>query len=263
MVDVFDEVEEELRKERYMQMLRSWGPWVLGAAVTVVVGVAGYQGWQAWQDSVAAEASAEFVAARALEDAGDTEGAQAAYEAMVAEGPRGYATLALLHQAALARESGDNERAAQLYEQAGQRSPVELIRDLARYQAAVAGFDGLSSDDLAVRLDPLVSGGGGFSLLSRELIGAAALRDERWEEARTQYQFIQLSLDASQAMRERARDALSVILANAPAEVVEEDVVAEDLPEAADEQSQETPAPADEPSEAAAETVADEEEAGE
>ena len=43
MVDVFDEVEEELRQERYHALLRKWGPWVPGGAVTIVAGVAGYQ----------------------------------------------------------------------------------------------------------------------------------------------------------------------------------------------------------------------------
>lgn len=222
MVDVFDEVEEELRKERYMQLLRSWGPWVLGAAIAVIAAVAGYQGWRAWQDNVAASASEQFVAARALHEAGDTAGADEAYALLVAEGPRGYATLSLLHRAAIASEAGNNEEAAALYEQAAQRSPVALIRDLARYQSALAGFDSLSSDDLALRLDPLVSGGSGFALLSRELIGAAALRDQRWSEARRHYEFVQLSIDATEAMRTRARDALAVIALEAP----------EDLPEA-------------------------------
>lgn len=219
MVDVFDEVEEELRKERYMQMLRSWGPWVLGAAIAVIAGVAGYQGWNAWQARQAAEASEHFAEARALHQAGQTAEAAEAYALLASEGPRGYATLSLLHQAALASEAGDNEEAARLYEEAGQRSPVALVRDLARYQSAVAGFDTLSSDDLALRLDPLVSGGSGFALLSRELIGAAALRDERWAEARRHYEFVQLSIDASEAMRTRARDALAVIVREAPEEV--------------------------------------------
>lgn len=223
MVDVFDEVEEELRKERYTQMLRSWGPWVLGAVVAVIAGVAGYQGWQSWQNEQSVAASERFAAAGALQEAGNLQEANETYALLASEGPRGYATLALLQQAGLARESGDNEEAARLYEEAAQRSPVALIRDLARYQAAVAGFDTLSSDDLALRLDPLVSAGSGFSLLSRELIGAAALREERWDEARRQYEFVQLSIDASEAMRARARDAMAVIMREAPEQAPAED----------------------------------------
>ncbi len=222
MVDVFDEVEEELRKERYMQLLRRYGPWVAGAAFIVIAGVAGYEGWRAWQSNQANTASTSFAEARELELAGDVEGANAAYAALVAEGPRGYATLALLHQAAIAAEGGNSEEAARLYEQAAQRSPVALVRDLARYQAALAGFDNLSSDDIRLRLDPLISSGSSFALLARELVGAAAMRDERWEEARRQYEFIQLSLMASEGIRTRARDALSVIAQSAPAEIAED-----------------------------------------
>jgi hypothetical protein len=218
LVDVFDEVEEELRKERYMQMLRSWGPWVLGAAVAVIVGVAGYQGWRQWQENEAASAAAQFTEARALQEAGNTAAASEAYALLASEGPRGYATLSLLHQAALASEAGDNAEAARLYEEAAQRSPVALIRDLARYQAALAGFDTLSSDDMALRLDPLISEASGFALLARELIAAAALRDERWDEARRHYEFLQLSIDGTEALRTRARDALAVIAREAPAE---------------------------------------------
>ena len=230
MVDVFDEVEEELRKERYMQLLRQWGPWVAGVAFLVIAGVAGHEGWRAWQSSQADAASTRFAEARELELAGNGEGASAAYAALAEEGPRGYATLALLHQAAIEAEAGNAEAAARLYEQAAQRSPVALIRDLARYQAALAGFDSLSADDISLRLDPLVSGGSSFSLLARELMGAAALRDERWDQARRHYEFIQLSLDASEGLRLRARDALSVIAQSAPADVAEEIELDADLP---------------------------------
>ncbi|MFN3834750.1 MAG: tetratricopeptide repeat protein [Glycocaulis sp.] len=222
MVDVFDEVEEELRKERYMQLLRKWGPWVAGAAFIVIAGVAGHESWRAFERHQAETASTRFAEARALDLAGDSEAAREAYGALVADGPRGYATLALLHDAALASAAGNTDEATRLYEQAAQRSPVALIRDLARYQAALAGFDTLSSDDIRLRLDPLISGGSSFALLARELVGAAALRDERWEEARRQYEFIQLSIDASEGLRTRARDALSAIARSAPAEIAEE-----------------------------------------
>lgn len=230
MVDVFDEVEEELRKERYMALLRRYGPWVAGAAFLVIAGVGGHEAWRAWQTSQSEGASTRFTEARALEEDGNLEGATAAYATLIAEGPRGYATLALLHQAAIASEAGNSDEAARLYEQAAQRSPVALIRDLARYQAALAGFDTLSSDDMQLRLDPLISSGSSFALLARELVGAAALRDERWNEARRQYEFIQLSIDASDGLRLRARDALSVIAQSAPDEIAEEIAVETEAP---------------------------------
>jgi hypothetical protein len=203
LVDVFDEVEEELRQERYKALLKKWGPIVGAVALAVVLGVAGNEAWKAWSEGQAEEASERFYAARDALEGGDREGAEAGFAELAEEGPRGYATLALMQRAAMAEEDGDFERAMQLYDEAVQRSPAALIRDLARYRSALAGFDVLTADPAQ-------------ALLARELIGAAALRDERWDEARRQYQFIQSALDAPQGLRRRAAEALALINLRAP-----------------------------------------------
>ncbi|TRO96611.1 tetratricopeptide repeat protein [Glycocaulis profundi] len=216
MVDVFDEVEEELRQERYKSLLKKWGPIVGAVALAIVLGVAGNEAWKAWSEGQAEEASERFYAARDALEGGDREGAEAGFAAMSEDGPRGYATLALMQRAAMAEEDGDFERAMQLYDEAVQRSPAALIRDLARYRSALAGFDVLSADDIRLRLEPLLTADPAQALLARELIGAAALRDERWDEARRQYQFIQSALDAPQGLRRRAAEALALINVRAP-----------------------------------------------
>ena len=217
MVDVFDEVEEELRRERYQSALRKWGPWVAGVAVGIVVGVAGWQYWD-WRTTTAAEASADqFIAAARLFDDGDLSGADAGFAEMAETGPAGYATLSLLRRGEIAVTQGRNEDAARFFEQAADRAPEPFTRELARYKAALAGFDTLSYDDLSVRLTPLTEGDATFGLLARELMAAAAMRDERWDEARDAYRLISISLDVPEATLQRAREALVYINQNAPA----------------------------------------------
>ena len=92
-----------------------------------------------------------------------------------------------------------------------------LIRDLARYQAALAQFDELSYDDLANRLEPLTEGAAPVGLLARELMAAAALRDERWDEARQRYQLLSIALDLPEGMSRRVTQAVSYLNQNAPA----------------------------------------------
>lgn len=217
MVDVFDEVEEELRRERYQAALRKWGPWVGGVAVAIVVGVAGYQFWD-WRSTTAAEASAEqyLSAARLFED-GDLAGADAAFGEMAETGPAGYATLALMRRGEIAISENRQEDAGRFFEQAAERAPEPFTRDLARYKAALARFDALSYDDLSVRLTPLTEGDALFGALARELMAAAALRDERWEEARSAYELLSISLDAPPGVARRAGEALVHIRQNAPA----------------------------------------------
>ncbi len=221
MVDVFDEVEEELRKERYQQLLRSYGPWLLGAAVAIVIGVAGYQWWQARQSSQAAAASDRYVAAVELIETGDVDAARAALSEIAADGPRGYATLALMREADLALRRGEPDAAAQLYERAIQRAPDPVVRDVARYHAVRAQFDTLSYDDAAVRLDEVGRDGSQLDLMARELIAAKAIAEQRWAEARQRYDSLALALDLPQGMRQRVSHALALIEQNAPEPVAE------------------------------------------
>jgi len=218
LVDVFDEVEEELRKERYQALLRQWGPWVGGAAAAIVVAVAGYQLWE-WRSGVTAdEASAQYMEAAEALAAGDVENAETGFAQLAESGPRGYAALALLRQGEIALQQGRADEAGRLFEQAAERAPDATTGQLARYKAALARFDGLSYDDLTVRLDPLTQGAAPFGALARELMGAAAIRDERWDEARSTYELLSVAIDAPPGVARRASEALVYIRQNAPAE---------------------------------------------
>ncbi|MEO1039455.1 MAG: tetratricopeptide repeat protein [Pseudomonadota bacterium] len=238
MVDVFDEVEEELRKERYQTLLRQYGPWVGGVAVAVVVGVAGYEGWKAWRTNEAAQASDRYVQALdALAD-GDDEAADARLAELAADGPRGYGALATMQRAALALEAGETSQAARLYEEAAQRSPDPMLRDLATYQAVLSDFDALSFDDIALRLEPVADSGGALALLARELMAAAAVKDERWDEARGRYDTLSFALDTPPGMQRRVLEALAFIQQNAPAPAdapLEADPIEAELEQAAGE----------------------------
>ncbi len=237
MVDVFDEVEEELRRERYNALFRKWGPWVLGGAVAIVAGAMGWVLWDGARTSAAEEASNAYFDAAELFENGDFAAAESAFGELAAGESRGYATLALLRQGEIALSENRTAEAAQLFEQAAERAPEPLTRQLAQYKAALALFDELSYDDLSVRLTPLTEGEALFGALARELIAAAAMRDERWEEARSAYTLLAVSLDAPPGVSRRASEALVYIRQNAP------ESIAETIPE--------TPEPAVEPEEGA------------
>lgn len=222
MVDVFDEVEEELRKERYKTLLRQWGPWVGAASAAIVLSVAGYSYWD-WRTSAsAAAASDEYMDAAAALAEGDLQQAEAGFAALAESGPRGYAALALLRQGEIALQRGDASEAGRLFELAGERAPEPTTRQLAQYKAALARFDELSYDDLTIRLAPLTEGAAPFGPLARELMATAALRDERWDEARRMYDLLAVSLSAPPGVARRAAEALVYIRQNAPAAEAQE-----------------------------------------
>src|SRR5687767_14090411 len=108
---IFREVDEELRGDRLRALWKRFGPYIIGAAVAVVLVVAVNEGWTWWQNSNAARSSDQFYAALALAESGDVAGAQESLNGVVAQGSGGYPTLAHFRQAALLAREGNTQAA--------------------------------------------------------------------------------------------------------------------------------------------------------
>ena len=60
MVDVFEQVEEELRSDRYKRLARTWLP-VLGVVLVVaLIGALGWWGWDSYQTSRASKGAEAY-----------------------------------------------------------------------------------------------------------------------------------------------------------------------------------------------------------
>ena len=74
--NIFQEIDEELRSDRMRALWRRFGPFVIGAAVAVVVIVAVNEGWTWYHANNAAQSSDELYAAFDAIDGGDLAAAQ-------------------------------------------------------------------------------------------------------------------------------------------------------------------------------------------
>ncbi|MEE2524753.1 tetratricopeptide repeat protein [Hyphobacterium sp. HN65] len=212
MADIFHEVEEELRKDKYNELLRSWGPWALGAAVAIVLGAAGWQGWEylerqsRWEESDRYFAALDLIADDQLLEA-DLE-----LQRLTEEGSPGYAGLALMQRGELLLQSGDNESAGYMFEQAAEAFTFQAFADLARVKAAMALFDILSIDDLQNRLGETMQPERPYRLLAMEVIAAKAFAIGDYARAESEYDAIANDLDAlTLPVAQRAQIALDLI----------------------------------------------------
>src|SRR6202000_1739917 len=88
---------------------RHGGPWVIVAAVLIVVGVAGYEGWMWWTKTQAAKSSDQFYAATAIANGTDLNAAKKALDDVIAQGSGGYPMLAQFREAALLSQNGKTD----------------------------------------------------------------------------------------------------------------------------------------------------------
>jgi hypothetical protein len=86
VADIFQEVDEEVRREQLKKLWERHGHYVVALAVLIVLAVAAWRGYEYWQAKKAAETGAAFEAALTLSEQGKHEEAAAAVAKIAAAG---------------------------------------------------------------------------------------------------------------------------------------------------------------------------------
>ena len=160
MDQFIQEVEEDLKRERQLELWRKYGVWATAAALVVVIGVAGYQGWRNYQRGQQYKYGQSYAQALALLGKGKDVEARAEFGKLAGEAVSGYAELAVLQRAALLAKGGDGAGAAALYRQlADDTSADKLFRDLAVILTALITADNADPRELTAGLAPLTAAG--------------------------------------------------------------------------------------------------------
>lgn len=210
MSDIFQEVDDALREDRAKEWWQRWGTTLIAAAVLLVVAIAAWNGWNWYQSNQRAHTGDAFGAALA-QVATDKPGAIAALEKIAGEGVAPYAELARLRIARLKAEAGDKEGAAAAYQAAVQGARDADSRELAILLKAMQEFDTAKPEDLAAELQPLLGKDRPWRPMALELLAAVALKQNDPAKAKTLLGELRDDTAASQALRERAGELLSAL----------------------------------------------------
>lgn len=173
---IFREVDEELRGDRMRNLWKRFGPYVIGAAVAIVLLVAVNEGWSWWQNSQAAEASDKFYAALDIADGTDVAAAQKAFEDVQAGSPAGYATLAKFRLASLLAKEGKIDEAVAAYDALANSEPNQQLKALALVFAANLFVDRGDVAAVEQRVQGLASADNALRNAARETIGLAQFK---------------------------------------------------------------------------------------
>ena len=168
---LFSEVDEELRRDRLRALWRRFGPWIIAAAVAVVLAVAINEGWSWWQNSNAARSSDEFYAALEMAGKGDVAGAEAALNAIETSSTGSYPLLAKFRQASLLASQGKDAEAVAAYDALANADTLPRIRELALILAANVLVDGGDVGAVEQRVSGLVTPDNALRNAAREAIG--------------------------------------------------------------------------------------------
>lgn len=230
MSDVFEQVEEELRSDRYTRLARTWLP-VAGAVLAfALIAALGWWGWDSWQSSRADQASAAYDRGMEALQANNNVGAQAAFVEAADKGNGAYKALALNQQAGLAVTAGDMARAVELFDEAAKAAGDPILADMARLKALWLVMDTGTEAEIEARIEPLIKDGRPYRAFALEAQAMSRLKFGKAQEARGILVQLQLGQDVPDSVRERAQAAISQIDGGTAASLDEIERAAKNLP---------------------------------
>jgi hypothetical protein len=214
LTDLFEEVEEQLRSDRYRELARKALPYVLALVAVALAVSLGVWGWQQYRTQVTNKASEAYQAALEAQQQGDRAQAEKFLNQAADAGSKAYKALALMQLGALKMASGspaDIKQAQSYFDQAAAAAPDDLLGDAARLKSALAILDTAPYVEVEGRLAPLMKQGRPYWVQAREALAFAKLMKGDDKGARSDFVVIQGSLDAPDSARQRAGAAISLI----------------------------------------------------
>ncbi|QWG20462.1 tetratricopeptide repeat protein [Bradyrhizobium sediminis] len=211
MSELFDEVDEDVRRDQLKKLWEQYSIYIVAGAFLIVAAVGGWRGYQYLEAKKAAEAGAAFDKAAELSEQNKHSEAEAAFTDLAAKAPSGYRMLARLRAAAEAG-SRDPQAAVKLYDDiAADRSVSVPEQDLARVRAAGLLLETSTYPNMLQRLEPAAAPGATFRHTARELLALSAWRTNDATAARKWLDLIANDGETPPSLRSRA-EALQALL---------------------------------------------------
>jgi hypothetical protein len=211
VTDIFEEVEEQLRSERYRNLAIQVFPWAVGIAVIALVAALSYWGWDSYRTRAANKASETYAAALDLIPTGQTQKAYAKFGEVAKGGSRTYKALALMQQGGIRLQANATADAVKLFDEAAKAAPDPVIGDNARLKSALALMDTAPYAAMEERLKPLTEQKRPYRAQAFEALAMAKLQAGKLKEARGDFVVVSLMPGVPDGMRQRAQVALALI----------------------------------------------------
>jgi hypothetical protein len=186
VADIFEEVNEDLRRDKALAFWKKYQNHILGFVIIVIAATAGVSGWRAYhQRLVEANGAAYLAAMNTLEQ--NPQAAAPAFAAL-ANSSSGFAVLARFQQANAALKAGDKAKAADLFSAiAGDGSVDKAFKDLAAVLAGLVLLDEGKPADAAKLVQPLTGDSEPYRFSALDIQGQAALASGDKKKAKDIY----------------------------------------------------------------------------
>jgi len=113
--DIFQEVEEDVRRERFEHIWKQYGDYIIAGVALIVIAIAGYELWTRYEDNQRIKASESLILAQQLAESGNFVKSTEAFETLAKDSPGGYGEIARLSRAGALIVQNKRDDALKIY----------------------------------------------------------------------------------------------------------------------------------------------------
>lgn len=185
------EVNEEIRQEKAKALWGRYGPYLILAAVLLVLATGVYQIYNHWQASKAGRIGDTFLVSLDLANEHNFDEALKKLDDVEKSGFGDYSFLAELRQASIFMEQGDATKAVAEFDKiADNKEAPEILKKIAKIRAAYILVDTGSFEDVEKRVKDQANDVDPTRIMAREALGLSAYKAGKMDDARYYFQKI-------------------------------------------------------------------------
>ena len=212
MSDIFQEVEEDIKEEKYKSIWRRYRNYIISFIVLIVVGVSLNAFWKQQSSKEVTERSEKFFDAIALADEDNKKAIILLNEfsSIEKESSEFNVVLSSFKEAALRREEKDFSGALEIYENLININMESFYSDYARLLSAEVLISMNKTDEAVNLLEILILNSSPLLLIAKEYLVYIEIKRGNLQKASIIFKELFESASASEGMKNRAKEILSM-----------------------------------------------------
>lgn len=206
---IFEEVDEELRNEKFKQLINKYGGLIFSLLILALTVTIGYEKIAEWKIRKAEQSNVKYT--QAINPNSNYENNIVELENIVHTETGLYKDMAQLQIANILIDNNQKEKGIEVLEKISKDATVtEKIREIATIKLATFKIESVSYSELNEMLGNIANNGGAWSSMAKELLAMSAVYNKDFETARNIYNDL-LSSEISDDFKARINDMLTLL----------------------------------------------------